>query len=166
MAQFLERGISRSLAYIAKSDAKLNWGYKMSNWTKWVWPAEFSFNFSHYRHFFMKLGPVEEELTGRASEALNTEHRWANVSLDGRDLTLSGTAPTEAAKIEALKLADDAYDVRVVDDRSELLALAMPYDFGADIDGDAITLRGHLPNETARTVLIEATQASIHPQKL
>lgn len=132
----------------------------MCNWKKWVWPWGLLPLILAIIAILMKSGPVEEELTGRASEALNAQHSWANVSLDGRDLTLSGTAPTEAAKAEAVDLADGAYDVRIVKDDTDLLALASPYNFGADIDGNAITLRGNMPNETARATLLEATKAS------
>ncbi len=42
--------------------------------------------------------------TAKALGDLKAEHSWADVSLDGRDLTLKGIAPSPEAAAEALKI--------------------------------------------------------------
>ena len=46
---------------------------------------------------YFKPAPIESDLSARAASDLAAAgHGWAEVSVDGRDLTLSGTAPSEA----------------------------------------------------------------------
>lgn len=132
----------------------------MCNWKKWIWPGIIATALLALAAVFFKAGPVEEELTGRASQALSAQHGWASVNLSGRDLTLKGVAPSETAKAEALALADGAYDVRVVADGTELLAVATPYPFGAEKSGNIITLTGNVPDEAARSALVSSAQSS------
>ena len=64
----------------------------MCNWKKWIWLGIFAVVILTALSTWFKAGDVEQDLTAKALEGLNTEHSWADVSLDGRDLTLMGNA--------------------------------------------------------------------------
>lgn len=68
-------------------------------------------------YFALKLLPptIETELQARASETLHADQRdWASVDVDGRDLYLSGSAPSEG-DLDATKTAlEDIQGVRTV----------------------------------------------------
>ncbi len=64
-----------------------------------------------------RQGPIEAELTDRTTAGLAAENiDWANVELNrhGRDVRLTGVAPSEDARNQALKIAGDVSGVRVV----------------------------------------------------
>jgi hypothetical protein len=84
----------------------------MCDWRRWIWPGIFATLFLGALAVWFRAEPVETELTSLAGSALTSAHPWAQVELDGRDLTLTGVAPSEEAKAEAAKIALSAYDVR------------------------------------------------------
>ncbi|MBV1761923.1 OmpA family protein [Hoeflea sp.] len=90
----------------------------------------------------------------RASTALRQDHAWAKVSLDGRDLTLTGIAPDEDSQVEALAIARDVYGVRVASDVSTLLPEEKPYRLTIEKTAGGVSLSGFVPNESARVNLI------------
>jgi OOP family OmpA-OmpF porin len=132
----------------------------MCNWKKWIWPGIFAVVILTALSTWFRADTVENDLTAKALEDLKTEHSWAGVSLDGRDLTLTGTAPSEEAAAAALKIADDAYDVRVVSDASELLAIANPFALNAEKADGKITLTGNVPNDDVRAEIVASAGAA------
>ncbi|MEO1066008.1 MAG: OmpA family protein [Pseudomonadota bacterium] len=111
----------------------------------------------------MRAGPIEQDLSERALDRLAADHPWAKVELDGRDLVLSGTAPSDAAKSDALRLADGAFldrnqgtwGVRVVDGSTIAdLAVVSPYKLSANMVGDTVTLTGSAPSEQGRNAIV------------
>lgn len=133
----------------------------MSNWKKWVWPGIFTTVLLTALATLMQSEKIENDLAQKAEQSLSTQHSWASVEMDGRDLTLKGVAPSAAAQAEALKLADAAYDVRIAQDNSSLLPVADPYTLSAIKSGDAITLSGSFPSENVRVKLVAAAQAAL-----
>jgi outer membrane protein OmpA-like peptidoglycan-associated protein len=66
----------------------------------------------------MRAPAIEEDILARSSAALEERSMgWAQVSADGRDVILEGTAPSEGARREAATLARGVWGVRVVEDR-------------------------------------------------
>ena len=128
----------------------------MCNWKKWIWPGIFAVVILTALSTWLTADVVEKDLTSKALEGLKEDHSWANVSLDGRDLTLKGTAPSPEAVSDALKIADTSYDVRIVTDETELVAIASPYVLKAEKADGTITLSGNVPNDDVRAELIEA----------
>lgn len=83
---------------------------------------------------------------------------WAEVQADGLQVTLSGTAPTEAVRFKALSTAGSVVDAaRVIDDMDvEATADLAPPRFSAEIlrNDAGITLIGLIPADTDRVALI------------
>ncbi|NJR14069.1 MAG: BON domain-containing protein [Phyllobacteriaceae bacterium] len=127
---------------------------EMCDWRRWIWPGIFATLVLGALAVFLRSGPVESELTGLAGSALATAHPWAQIELDGRDATLRGAAPSEEARLDAQRLANAAYDVRVVNNEAGLIALAEPYVFAAAKTADGVTLTGHVPDEVTRVEIL------------
>lgn len=133
----------------------------MCDWRRWIWPGILTTLLLGAFAVWFRAAPVETELTNLAGSALTPTHPWAKVELDGRDLTLTGTAPSEEAQADAAKLALAAYDVRVVNNKSGLIDLADPYVFSALKAPEGVTLTGNVPDETTRVELVAKAQASM-----
>ncbi|MEZ5799308.1 MAG: hypothetical protein R3D29_00815 [Nitratireductor sp.] len=109
----------------------------------------------------LRSGPVEKDLTAKA-EALSASHSWASVELDGRDLKLSGFAPSDEAIAEAARIAGDAYDVRVVDASGvKLLPEAKPFTVSAVKTGDKVELTGFAPSAEKREQIASTLSAAL-----
>ncbi|MBC7282705.1 OmpA family protein [Hoeflea sp.] len=126
----------------------------MGNWKSWIWPGLAAVGCLTALAIWFEAARVETDLRKRASEALGQEHPWAQVSLEGRDLTLSGIAPDEDSRIAALGVARQTYGVRIAIDRSSLLPEEKPYRLTIEKTADGVALSGFVPNESARMNLI------------
>lgn len=124
----------------------------------WILPGLLTVGFLLLLAMILRSGHIEQDLTKRALERLSTEHSWASVELDGRDLTLSGVAPSAEAKAEALKLADGVFTnrdtgtwgVRVVDGSTiDELAIQSPFVTSGKFDGSSLTLSGYVGSDAA-----------------
>jgi OOP family OmpA-OmpF porin len=115
---------------------------------------------------------IEAGLQARALEALRrTGHGWASVRLEGREATVTGNAPSEAAREEALQAVYTATGaegwliggVASVTDQTSLPPLRSPYSWIARhlLDGGprGVLLTGAVPNPAARTALLAEARA-------
>ena len=132
----------------------------MCNWKKWIWPGIFAVVILTALSTWFRADVVQDDLTAKALQDLQAEHSWAGVSLDGRDLTLSGTAPSPEAAEAALKIADEAYDVRIVSDASDLLAIASPFALNAEKSDGKVVLTGNVPNDDVRAEIVASAKAA------
>ncbi len=75
---------------------------------------------------FSSVGPwIESDLDTRVRAALDEEGlRWAHVSPNGRDMRLSGVAPSEAARKVAGRITASIWGVNSVQDETTLARLA------------------------------------------
>ena len=131
----------------------------MCNWIKWVWPGIFATIFLTAIAMLVQSKNIENDLTAKATGELSEQYSWASVELDGRDLTLTGLAPSQEAQQTALKLADDAYDVRIANNASTLIPIADPYKLSALKDGNTVILSGFVPSEAVRVEQIATAKA-------
>jgi OOP family OmpA-OmpF porin len=61
---------------------------------------------------------IEADITRRTGEALAAGgFDWSGVEVDGRDVVLTGAAPSAALRTDAASVAADVWGVRTVDDR-------------------------------------------------
>ena len=132
----------------------------MCNWKKWIWPGIFAVVILTALSTWFRADAVQDDLTAKALGDLKTEHSWAGISLDGRDLTLSGTAPSPEAAEAALKIADEAYDVRIVSDTSDLLAIASPFALNANKADGKLVLTGNVASDDMRADIVAAAKAA------
>lgn len=116
----------------------------------------------------ISFGPIAEDVSHRADRQLAAEGRsWARVaSIDGRDVTLTGTAPDPDQRLLAVASADRVFGVRVVADATTVLPLANPYVFGFERSGAMVKLTGAVPGETARADLLARAAAALPGVKI
>jgi len=133
----------------------------MYNWKKWIWPGILAVVVLTALSTWFKAEIIQNDLTDKAMSDLAGEHPWASVELDGRDLTLRGVAPAEGASAVALEIADNAYDVRIVRDATEILEKADPFVLSAVKAEDKITLSGFVPDSATRESLVNAAKAAV-----
>nr|WP_321483715.1 hypothetical protein [uncultured Cohaesibacter sp.] len=89
---------------------------------------------------------IEADLTGRALTILEQRDMdWAKITFHGRDATLTGIAPEKGAAEEASELLLAEWGVRVVKDKTGLLAAQSPYTWGLSRQGNTVTMIGYLP---------------------
>mgnify|MGYP003632443438 CR=1 FL=1 len=122
----------------------------MRNWKLWIWPGLAAVGCLTALAIWFEASAVERDLQKRTSIALRQNHAWAQVSLKGRDLTLTGIAPDEASQIKALDISRQIYGVRVAKDNSTLLPEEKPYRLTIEKTADGVILSGFVPNESAR----------------
>ena len=133
----------------------------MCNWKKWIWPGVLATVLLTALAMLMRSGAIEQDLQSKALDGLSANHGWAQVALDGRDLTLTGVAPSQAAADEALQIAGDAYDVRVAKSETTLLPVADPFTLSAvKEEGGRIVLTGSVPSEQIRSGIVDAAKAA------
>lgn len=126
----------------------------MHNVKLWIWPGLAAVACLSALAIWFAGGSIEADLRSRTLSALRTDHAWAQVLIKGRDLTLTGLAPDEESRDQALFIARNVYGVRDVSDASGLLPEEKPYRLSAEKTADGITLSGFVPNETARADII------------
>lgn len=126
----------------------------MRNWKSWIWPGVATVACLTALAVWLHLDPVETDLKDRATSALATDHAWAGVALDGRDLTLQGLAPSAENRAEALAIAQQTYGVRTVIDETGLLPEQSPYLLSLEKTENGLVLNGFAPDMATRARLI------------
>jgi OOP family OmpA-OmpF porin len=111
--------------------------------------------------FLLESGPVERDLTARITDRLAADGAtWAAVTVRGRDVVLSGTAPSTDAVRAALDAVAVVSGVGGVADATDLLPVASPYLWSARRAGPVIIVTGSVPSESMRnSVLASARRA-------
>lgn len=123
----------------------------MSGFAKWFWPGLVTTTAVSALSVWFQHEDVENDLRGKAEQVLiAADYSWAQVSAEGRDLTLTGTAPTEADQFKAIELVEDVYDVRIAIDQTKLLPIQSPYKFSASSGSKGLKMDGALPNSMSR----------------
>ncbi|MCF6346018.1 MAG: OmpA family protein [Thiomicrorhabdus sp.] len=113
-----------------------------------------------------KSPTIESDLVTRSNTALVSENiRWANVSTDGRELRLTGVAPTEALRLQAGKVAQNIRGVNTVDNQltveSNVATEPKDYNLVVNYDGVNVVLEGYVPDESVRNDVVEAAKARV-----
>lgn len=128
--------------------------------SKWIWPGTFIAAVLSFLALWTLADRIEADVSTRTAQAISgIGVSWADVAIDGRDLTLLGSAHTESVSAGADATSRAVYGVRVVDNRSGLVAERSPYTFTAKLasspDGRRLDLKGFMPDEAERAVLVE-----------
>lgn len=133
----------------------------MASWGKWLLSSGFVAAGMTVVSGILQFGPIADDVSGRARADLAAKgNPWAKVAIDGRDVTLSGVAPSPEARTLASEATDRVFGVRVVADAATLLPLASPYVFSAD-KAETLRLAGTIPGDEARAAVTAAAVAAM-----
>ncbi|MGU3574790.1 BON domain-containing protein [Brucellaceae bacterium C25G] len=124
---------------------------------QWFWPGWVCTVSLTALALWFGIKPLENELAANTQVQLQP-YDWTSFSLEGRDLTLRGVAPSEQAQSEALKAANAIKGIRAVDNLTSLLPLAAPYSFQIEKNDDGIILSGNVPSGVLRDELMIAME--------
>ena len=103
----------------------------------------------------MTSASIVDDLASRSAAAMTAGgYDWAELSLDARDLTLTGTTTDEALLAAAIARLSSLDGVRSVTPDVTLAPMAAPYILQASIDQGAINLSGGVPNDADRRRLL------------
>ncbi len=100
---------------------------------------------------WFKWDPIEKDIQSRTNAALSASGQsWAvaNLEMRGRDVLLSGEAPSEAAKQQAINTAKAVYGVRTVDSDFGLKQYRNPA-FSMAETGNGVVLSGELAHQSS-----------------
>lgn len=135
----------------------------MCNWRAWLLPGLLTLVLLTAIAVLVRGGPIEADLTARSLQMLENDGTpWASAALDGRDVTLSGTAPTLAARDAAITAAQRVAGVYRIDTASlAVLPLADPYTLSLTVDPQSVTVTGSFPDGVTRASLLDDARAMI-----
>ena len=92
---------------------------------------------------------IADDLAARGAAAMAAGgYDWAELSLDARDLTLTGTTTDQALLDAAVVRLSGIDGVRSVASDVTLAPIARPYALSARLDQGALVLSGAVPNRT------------------
>ena len=94
------------------------------------------------------------DLAVRSGTAISQEFTWADVSFDGRDAVISGTATDQSTIDAALARVATLHGVRSVASNVVLAEFVSPFPFEATVQNGQIVLRGGVPDETAHAAIL------------
>lgn len=135
----------------------------MCNWRDWLLPGLLTLLIITAAAILIRGGSIEADLTARSADSFGIDGTpWASATLDGRDATLSGTAPTLAARDAAIAAAQRVWGVRTVDiSQLNVLPLADPYSLTFTRTADAVTVSGSFPTGETRAMLLDSVRADL-----
>ena len=103
----------------------------------------------------MTSSQISDDLASRGAAAMAAGgYDWAELSLDARDVTVTGTTTDQVLLDGAVARLAGLDGIRSVTSNVTLAPMAVPYVLQASIDQGAITLAGGVPNETTRQRLL------------
>ena len=98
---------------------------------------------------------IADDLAARGSAAMTDGgYDWAELSLDIRDLTLTGTTTEQALLDSAIARLSGISGIRSITSDVTLAPMARPYALNARLDQGTIALSGAVPSETAKQDLL------------
>lgn len=135
----------------------------MCNWRDWLLPGLLTLLIITAAAILIRGGSIEADLTARSADSFGVDGTpWASATVDGRDATLSGTAPTLAARDAAIAAAERVWGVRTVDiSQLNVLPLADPYSLTFTRTMDSVTVGGSFPNGETRAMLLDRVRADL-----
>ena len=108
-----------------------------------------------------RCNPIEDDLQQRSQTLLTDQGMgWAKTELDGRgrDLLLTGIAPSEDAKNKAINLTQGVYGVRTVDHDITVKEYVSSV-FKLNHSDNKVTLAGSLPDQSSIDLAVNKAQS-------
>lgn len=132
---------------------------------RWFWPGLTCTAMLTALALWFGTDGLERELSNRVGAALSP-YAWAEIELDGRELSLKGMAPDPQAQAAALDAVRGVFGIRSVDDRTTLLPIAEPYVFKLEKTADGLLLSGYIPAPDQREPVMLAAEDSAPGQRV
>ena len=104
------------------------------------------------------IGNIEKEL-------LQEKISWVSVRAEGRDIIVSGIAPSVEAHTDALKLVQDVFGVRGVSDKISP-KIVIPYTFNLRVNERELILEGYMPSVEAKKELLKFCSGHYKSRKI
>ena len=99
---------------------------------------------------------IESELTHRVITAVRPEMPWLKPAVEGRDVNIEGTAPTDEARRRAMDAVLQIDGARLAINAAGLIPEVKPFAWSASRDAQKVTLAGHIaPGGVREQVLAE-----------
>jgi len=118
--------------------------WNQNGWLKWAIPGLIGLLFLT---LLTRCNPIESDLGDKTQALLGEKGMgWAKTSLDGRDMTITGEAPSSGARDNAIALAQGVYGVRTVD-HDVTLKQWVSSKFNLKQDGEKVVLTGSMPDQ-------------------
>ncbi|WP_323015422.1 OmpA family protein [Devosia sp.] len=134
---------------------------------KWVVPGLVTVLGGTSLSLAMTTSTIVEDLQARSAATIAAGNvDWAELSLDGRDLTLSGITTDQALVDDALSYLSQIDGLRSVTTNVALAPLASPYRLKAGIAGGSISLAGAVPDLPTRRRLLDLAGLADAPLEL
>jgi len=112
------------------------------------------------------LKSIPETLTKKVSKNLSDKQlSWTAVRANGRDIILSGVAPTIEEHDKAVQSAKDVFGVRDVVDKISP-ELITPYTLNMSINSNEIKLEGYMPTKEDKEALLSLIKEQYPKEKL
>lgn len=104
---------------------------------------------------------IESDIGGRTAQVLAAAGKdFVDIGVDGRDVTVTGAAPSDADREEVVDLAHELWGVRLVRDEMTVLDPPVsPFTFSATVGDDGVALKGFVPDEATKSALAERAAA-------
>jgi OmpA-OmpF porin, OOP family len=126
----------------------------MWNWKSWIWPGVVTVAALTAGAIWFETGRIEADLTARAAQSLSAIEPWAEVTAQGRDVIVTGDAPSEEARQNVVAVLSGTDGVRAVIDHTGLLPLESPYRFSVVKSDAGLVLSGFAPSAAGRDALL------------
>ena len=109
---------------------------------------------------FLTKDTIEKDLEKRSIEALNSAGiMWAKPAFKGLEGTIKGEAPSEEARLKAMKVVRSVWGVRSVADQLSLSKIIKPYVFRTFHGKEKLVLEGYVPSDKIRQSVIGVAKA-------
>ena len=106
---------------------------------------------------------MERDLSASASAAVKSDVLdKTRIAVAGRDVTFAADAFSEEGRRSAVTSVESVSGVRLVNDRTQLVAEAKPYVWSAERDVVRVTLGGSTPLPAIKARLLEAAKAALN----
>jgi osmotically-inducible protein OsmY len=130
--------------------------WNQKGWLKWAVPGLIGLLLLT---LLTRCSPIEKDLGEKTQTLLGEKNMaWAKTSLDGRDVTLTGEAPSKTERDSAIALTEGVYGVRTVDHDTITLKQWSSSTFNLERDGEQVVLSGSMPDEES----IQAAVSQAH----
>ena len=103
-------------------------------------------------------GLIESDLEHRIMQHMDTENiHWVSVDLDGRgrDVLLTGTAPSAASRNLVIEMIKNIYGVRIVEDQLEIKPSS---ELSIKQENGTVMLGGHLASQASIDAVVSAAK--------